>query len=291
MKPSLDCLPCFVNQALVAARRGTDDATVQEAIVKAVLRKLTTFDLNRPSPEMGAFIDRTVATTIGREDLYLSEKQRFNALMKSHLPAIRKMVETAPDPFETAARAAIAGNLIDFTAPGGKTDSSFESVFTDLLHRPMSRVGGADAVRRLKSAAKAARRILYLADNAGEIVVDRLLVEQLPMQKVTMVVRGGPVANDALMEDAEFAGLHELVEVIDSGLRIPGTIVSDAPKSFQKIFKEADLVISKGQGNFETIEFEPDRIFFLFVIKCRAVADQIGAAMGEMIITDRPGSV
>ena len=289
MKPSLDCFPCFVNQALTAARRFTDDVDIQERIVKETLAEIGRFSLNQTSPEMGATVGRIVAKAVGRRDLYKEEKKRFNNAVIAHLPVLRRRIAHAPDPFEAAVRIAVAGNLIDFTAPGGKTDEKLEDLFNDALSRPLSNLGDADVIARLKRTVQTANRILYLADNAGEIVADRLLIEQLPKGKVTVVVRGAPVANDALLEDARDAGLDALTEIIDNGLDLPGTLLSAAPKSFVDRFNAADLIISKGQGNFETLDFDPGRLFFLFVIKCTTVATYIGGEMGESVVIDKRG--
>ncbi|MCK4815836.1 DUF89 family protein, partial [bacterium] len=126
--------------------------------------------------------------------------------------------------------------------------------------------------------------ILYLADNAGEIVFDRLLIEQLPYEKITVVVKGKPVINDATMDDAEFAGLTEIVEVFDNGSDAPGTILQDCSQTFRDRFEDADLVIAKGQGNYETLSEVDKDIFFLLKVKCFIIARDIDCEVGEMIL-------
>jgi uncharacterized protein with ATP-grasp and redox domains len=129
-----------------------------------------------------------------------------------------------------------------------------------------------------------AENILYLADNAGEIVFDRLLIEQLPMEKVVVAVRGLPAINDATIQDAKIAGITELVEVIDNGSDAPATILEDCSERFLDAFNRADLIIAKGQGNYETLSDIDKNIFFLLKAKCPVIAGHIGCEVGELIL-------
>jgi uncharacterized protein with ATP-grasp and redox domains len=131
-----------------------------------------------------------------------------------------------------------------------------------------------------------ARSILYLGDNAGEIVFDKVLIESLPYRdKITYVVRGEPVLNDVTMHDAEEVGLCGLVEVIDNGSDAPGTILEDCSPEFRGRFAAADLVVSKGQGNYESLSCVPHRqVCFLFLMKCAAVAADAGGKVGDLAV-------
>ena len=141
-----------------------------------------------------------------------------------------------------------------------------------------------DMLERLRRRVQETKSILYLADNAGEIVFDRLLIEQLPRDRVTVAVKGGPVINDATREDAEAAGLIDLVEVIDNGSDAPGTILEQCSPSFQRRFAEADLVIAKGQGNYETLNDVPREVFFLLKVKCPVIARDIACDLGHIAV-------
>jgi uncharacterized protein with ATP-grasp and redox domains len=134
-----------------------------------------------------------------------------------------------------------------------------------------------------RQAVNDAREILYIADNAGEIVFDRLLIERLPIEKVTVAVKGSPVINDVTMEDALVAGLPRIVEVIDNGSDAPGTILESCSGYFQERFEKADLVIAKGQGNYETLSDIDKNIFFILKAKCPVIARDIGCEVGQMI--------
>ena len=132
-----------------------------------------------------------------------------------------------------------------------------------------------------------AQDILYLADNAGEIVFDRLLIEQLPMQKITVVVKGFPIINDATMEDAVAAGLTEIVSVIDNGSDAPGTILEICSDAFVSRFEQADLIITKGQGNYETLSDIDKNIYFILKAKCPVIASDLGCPIGQMVLINK----
>ncbi|MCK5255186.1 MAG: DUF89 family protein, partial [Deltaproteobacteria bacterium] len=121
-------------------------------------------------------------------------------------------------------------------------------------------------------------------DNAGEIVFDRLFIEQLPREKVTYVVRGEPIINDVTIEDAREVDMFELVDVIDNGSDAPGTILETCSHEFQKRFASSDLVIAKGQGNYETLSDINKRIFFLLQVKCPVIAKDIGFEVGSFVV-------
>ena len=136
-----------------------------------------------------------------------------------------------------------------------------------------------------KHAVSRANNILYLGDNAGEIVFDRLLIEQLPCEKITFVVKGGPILNDALMEDAQIVGLTDVVDVIDNGSDAPGTILESCSEAFRLRFDESDLVIAKGQGNYETLSDVDKNIFFLVTPKCSVLARHLGREIGSLVLS------
>ena len=279
MHSSLDCIPCFIRQALEAARFITDDPAVHEQAIRAVLRMAAEMDLSQSPPWMGQMIHRHLRQITAAEDPYRAAKDRFNQLALLMLPDLRKKVEAEPDRLLLAARLAIASNVIDFAVNGSLLEEKVRKGMEQTIQKPIR--GNIDAFRQ---AIAEAEKILYLADNAGEIVFDRLLIEQLPRERVTLAVRGAPVINDATQRDAKTAGLHDLVEVIDNGSDAPGTILTDCSPAFQRQFNQADLIIAKGQGNYETLSDVPANIFFLFKVKCPVIARQIGAEIGSLIL-------
>jgi len=279
MKTSLDCMPCFVRQALDAARMASMDPAIHQRMMREVLSWAAEMDLNVPPPAMGQRIHRRLREISGVADPYRAAKDRLNRLALSLLPGLRAEVEAASDPLVMAARLAIAGNVIDMGVNSNLTESAVHQSIRQALAKPFA--GDPDGFRQ---AVTEARSILYLADNAGEIVFDRLLIEQLPAGRVTLAVRGFPVINDATMADARAAGLCEMVEIIDNGSDAPGTILEDCSQDFVRRFREAGLILAKGQGNFETLSEEPGNIIFLFQVKCAVIGKEVGLPAGTHVL-------
>ena len=280
MQIYLDCIPCFVRQALDAAKLATDDEQIHEKIVREVLRLAADLDMSQSPPAIGQQIHRLIRNLVGQDDPYRKIKNRFNNLALKLYPELRKQIVSSNNRLETAIRLAIAGNIIDYGV-----NSSVDELE---LHKGISESLNADfdgqPIEEFRNAINQAEQILYLTDNAGEIVFDRLLIEQLPYEKVTVVVKGKPVINDATMEDAVVTGLPRIVEVIDNGSDGPGTILESCSPAFYSRFSTADLAIAKGQGNYETLSDVDKDIFFILKAKCPVIARDLGCEVGEMIL-------
>ena len=280
MRIFLDCIPCFVRQALDAAKLATDDEQIHEQVLREVLRLAVDLDMSQSPPAIGQQIHRLIRKLVGGNDPYRQIKKRFNDLALKLYPELKECVRTSEEPFATAVRLAIAGNIIDF----GVNSSLEESCVKETISDSLSGYLDPKQIQGFKDAVTAIEKILYLADNAGEIVFDRLLIEQLPYEKVTVVVKGRPVINDATMEDAGVAGLSRIVEVIDNGSDAPGTILESCSEEFRRRFAEADLIIAKGQGNYETLSDVEKDMFFILKAKCPVIARDLGCEVGEMIL-------
>jgi uncharacterized protein with ATP-grasp and redox domains len=212
-------------------------------------------------------------------DPYQEMKARFNRLALQIYPVLAERVTHSEDPWKTAIRLTIAGNVMDMAVNSRLSDSHVRDGIDLALTSPF--VGD---VEEFSKAISKAERILYLADNTGEIVLDRLLIERMPLERVTVVVRGSPVINDATMIDAEATRLTELVEVIDNGSDAPGTLLHDCSEAFVKRFDKADLIIAKGNGNYETLS-EVDRdIFFALKVKCPVIARDLSCQVGTLVL-------
>lgn len=275
MKTTLDCIACLLRQTLEAARLSTPDATDHEKIIRDVLGVLSQIDFTLSPPVIAERIYQRLKALTGVEDPYHALKDRFNRMALDILPSLAAKVDAAPKPLTMAARLAIAGNVIDLGANGGLTESDVLAAIENVLSEPF--FGDLD---KFEQALSKAERILYLADNSGEIVIDRLLIGQLRGKHLTLAVRGGAIINDATLADAQASGIHELCEVIDNGSGAPGTVLKECNQRFSETFKAADLIIAKGQGNYETLCDVAANIFFLFKVKCPVVASQIGLDMG-----------
>jgi len=280
MKTSIDCIPCFVRQTLEAARFVSDYPSVHEGVLREILRCLAGLDLDRPPPFVGQMIHRKLRELTGNLDPYRDAKNRHNRLALQLLPELKEIVRKSEDPLRTAALLAITGNVIDLGAHGDLTEDEVRSSIARTFSEPFH-----IDIEHLRREMEKASSILFLADNAGEIVFDRLLIEQMPIERVIVAVRGGPVINDAVMCDAEAAGLQDLVKLVSNGSDAPGTILDDCSLAFQSCYRNADLVIAKGQGNYETLSNDEKNIFFLFKIKCQTVASHTGFKQGTNVLT------
>jgi len=279
METGLDCIPCLFRQTLDAVRRVSADPVLCERVVREVAGWVHAADLRESPPLMAARVHRFLRESTGIADPYAAAKMRDNELALGLLPELRERLASASDPFALAVRLAIAGNLIDL---GPKSDLSVEDVLCGV--RGCEEAPFSGDVASLKGAAAGARKILYLADNAGEIVLDRLLIEELDPDRVTVAVRGAPTINDATLKDARAAGLCDFVHVIDNGSDVPGTLIDTCGSDFQARFAQADLVIAKGQGNFETLSDVSRDICFLFKVKCSVIASKVGLPLGTQAL-------
>jgi len=279
MKTTLDCIPCFVRQSLNAVRMVTTDPALQERFLREVLQWMVHIDMHLPPPVMAQRIHRRLKEIVGNPDPYFAVKRQSNRMALELLPELKTSVEQDPEPLVMAMRLAVAGNIIDMGVSKTITAADIQNAINQALTEPL--VG---PLAQFKQTLSAARHILYLADNAGEIVFDRLLIEQLAPRRVTVAVRGAPILNDATISDARDAGLDQLVELIDNGSDAPGTLLADCSESFRNHFESADLVIAKGQGNFESLSREQGNIFFLFKAKCHVIAAHAGLPLGTQVL-------
>lgn len=285
MKTSYDCLPCFIRQAIDASQVFSADPPLRERIIREVLSWAAKMDFSQPPAIIGGRIHRRLREITGEDDPYRETKELQNRMALRLLPRLQEEVAAADDPLWTSARLAIAGNLIDLGVNGKFREEDLLREIHSALAGPFA--GPQTAFRR---EVERAEKILYLADNAGEIVFDGLLLDLLPPSRVTLAVRGMAVLNDATIVEARSAGLTGRFEVIENGSDIPGTLLEECSPAFRKRFAEADLVLAKGQGNFETLSGRGEKVIFLFKAKCEVIARHAGVPVGtSVILGDRLG--
>jgi len=282
MRTYWDCVPCSIRQVLDSVRMVTDDEAMHERVLRELLGMWQKMDMKQSPPAMAQRIHRRLRQLTGVADPYLDVKNRYNLFALRLYPELRERVEKSSDPFEIAVRLAIAGNIIDF----GVNSNVEQDTVQDAIMRSLTESIDRTAVQRLKAAVERAKDILFLGDNTGEIVLDRLLIEQMPMEKLTYVVRGHPILNDALLEDAQITGLTELVEVIDNGSDAPGTILETCSDAFRQRFERADLIVAKGQGNFESLSDTERPVFFLVRPKCAVLARHLNCELGRLMVIE-----
>lgn len=280
MRTYFDCIPCFIRQVLDAVRMTCDDQEVQLRILRQALQLASKADLTQSPPAMAQQIHRSIRELTANPDPYIKIKDKFNKIALQMYPDLRTRIELSAYPLETAVRLAIAGNIIDFGVTSNIEESQVQKTIAESLEAPLD----LNALADFRKAVTEAKNILYLGDNTGEIVFDRLLVEQLPHQKIAFVVKKSPVINDATMEDAFITGMTDVVEVIDNGSDAPGTILNTCSEQFRNRFNKTELIIAKGQGNYETLSDIDKDIFFLLRAKCSVAARHIGCEIGDMVL-------
>lgn len=294
MKVHLDCFPCFLKQSLIALRLATKDESIQERIMKSILPEIERTDTSKPPAYATTFMHRTIRELLGK-DPFKEIKSEYNQIALGLYPSLKTIIGKSHDPLWTATRLAIGGNVIDFgiftphqNFGAGFTSVDIEGTINKALNNPLAE----DDYTMFRDALSMTDDVLYLTDNAGEIVFDKFLIEILLSlgKKVKAVVKGSPVINDSTMDDAIESGLTEICEVIDNGSDAVGTILEWTSSQFQETFKSAELVISKGQGNFETLLGTKKKIFFLFQSKCDVVSQELGLSTGAMLLKSPSGA-
>ncbi len=287
MHTTLDCVPCLVRQAAGAARLCFSEESRQTELMRDILPILMDEpDWARSPTVVAQRLHRYIRKETGNLDPYLAYKERMNRLALELLPCLLREVRTEEFPQTSFVRLALAGNLIGGDPSAGMSEMEIRTALCRAC-RGECRV---DSAQTLFRAAEQARNILFLTDNAGEIVLDRALLEALPLARIVVGVRGSPVINDATIADAEMAGLPNIVSVIPNGSDAPGTILADCSGEFRRVFETADLIIAKGQGNYESLEGTSKHIFFLQHITCPCVAAQCGVPVGSLAICERNGT-
>ena len=285
MKVSADCIPCFLKQLLELSRLVYKKKDLRYGIIKRCISVLSGLPLKEMKPpQVAKRLYSFIREESGVEDPFREIKKRSNQIAKMITEELRSVVEESDDPFETALRLSIAGNIIDYGQAKGVDDSSIRESIEESLRVELDR----NLIGRLYKEIEDSKSLLYIADNAGEIFFDRLFIENMPTRNITFAVRERPIINDATREDAIETGIDKICTLIDTGDDTPGIILEDCSEEFVSAFNEADVIISKGQGNFETLsDVEGKRIYFLFKIKCIPVAEETSNRLGSTVVLCR----
>ena len=264
----LNCLPCFLQQALKCASLLNLSSEQAKNVVDRVAMRIPDLSIEKSPPWNSRIIYDEIQTITGRDDPFLEIKKHSNQQAMKLYDMARERVQQSSDPLKMAIRIAAAGNVIDYGTQ--HTIPEITTSFFNCLDQPFSVFCYESFQKRLKDA----NNILFLADNAGEIVFDRLLLETI-QKPVTFAVRGLPIINDALRQDAIDVGIDHIANIIDNGAGYPGTVLDKCSESFQQAFEQADLIISKGQGNFETLCDTDAPICMIFMVKCQQVVQHV----------------
>ncbi len=261
------CVDCILGKFLNKAPDGTDEAT-RLSYVRNLLKIIADADNSVSAPEIVARATALKNEMFGYSDDFAVVKKHFNALMLSKENDVRQIIQNSAEPLETAVKFALLGNYIDF----GAMDSVSEIKLAELLSSVEDIVLNQTEFDNFVTDLKSAKRLVYLTDNCGEVVLDKLLIEvitrQFPQMAVNIIVRGQPVLNDATEDDATQVGLNTVADLLSNGTDIAGTCIEKLSSKARTLVENADVIISKGQGNFETLYGCGLNVYYIFLCKC-----------------------
>ena len=268
------CIPCLINQAYNVSKLMTDGNTgLQLEIMKKVCGAITNIDENVPAPLFSFTMQRIVEKAIGKKDIYKNLKEKNISTVKGLMPRLRKLLEISDDKLGMAVKIAIAGNTVDLTA---NPHFDVKRDISQIVHNTID----LKTYKIFQSDVKKASVILYIGDNYEEALFYKILLEILKPDRLVFAVRSYPILNDVTLNDARYLEIDKVCEVIESGSKIAGTDLHQCTNEFLKLFTKADVVIAKGQGNYETLMDVDRPIYFLFKVKCEAISRRSGLPIG-----------
>lgn len=286
MKINYSCLPCLVNQVVKVAEM--TNASHREVLFQNVFKYLGELDFNKTNPEIIGDTFRMLKAHIGCEDPYLEIRRHYNELFLKLEQEFEKKIDESDDSFEEAIKYAILGNIIDFN-PMHK--NSIEDMMGYFVHTDTLKFE-INHSQKLINELQEKKTLLYLGDNCGEICLDKLLIKRIkkvnPKLDIYFGVRGSAIVNDSIEDDAFFVGISEYATIISNGDDSLGTILKRASRAFKEIYEKADIIIAKGQANYESLSEENDKnIYFLLIAKCEVIARYIGVPQQSMICLNK----
>ena len=281
MKIDEVCVACIINQSVKVANAINASSELSEELTSTVELMSKDFSREETPPEIASFVYEKMAKIANKKDLYDEVKELSTQKALSFVPLLKTKLSTCQDKLLTATKIAVAGNVIDLAAAVEfDLEEELEKIFhTDFAH---------DDFDKLKNELAHAKRVVILGDNVGEHIFDYMFVEVLkelyPYAEYSYFVRGNPIINDVTMDEALACGFDKLCDLVDSGVNTPGFAYSRANPHAKNLFDEADLVISKGMGNYECLSpSHRDKICFLLKVKCEVVASSLGREIGDIV--------
>jgi len=281
MRTHLDCFPCFLRQALEASRMATKNEEIQRKVLNSVLSILSNISIYASPPEIAHLVHLRVKSITGSFDPYKEVKKKQNEIALQYESILSSQITEMSDPLKAVMMFSAAGNANDL-AP----DHQIQDIYKRYMGIISKGFAWNDYELFLKKLAQS-KSLLYLGDNAGEIVWDKILIEELLDNsniEIIYTVRGFPILNDVTMEDAHFVKMDKLVKVISDGFDAPGTLLNRCSEEFFNRYQKSDLILSKGQGNYESLSEEHRPIFFLLNVKCSVIAEDIHCNIGDIIL-------
>lgn len=287
MRSYLECVPCFFAQAVRSGRTvGLDEGAIRD-LLEHIGNRIGELDPSLPPPQNARLLYDRLAELAGRDDPFAEAKARHTELALRLVPTMREWMAGVEDRFDGALRLAAAGNIIDLGATAEVED------LAGALLRALDAARPRWDVAPLRQALSTARRLLVLGDNAGETVFDRVLLEVVtetwPGIELAYAVRSRPIINDATVADARAAGLDRVATIVPTGSDLPGIVLDRCSPELRERFDAADVVLAKGQGNYETLGEAGRELFFVLTVKCGVVARDLGLPRGASVLLHHQG--
>ena len=286
MKISYECGPCFLRQAREALDLSTDDELLKMEIMGDIFKFLSNnFEVGTNSNGTGSEMHKMIIQKTGCRDPYFKEKIEGNEIALKYLPEVEKIIRD-DDSLENYVKIAIIGNILDFGA--FTLDDDIESVIKQALKKDLT----VKDIEEFEKSLNDNDRVLYLVDNTGEIVFDKLLLAKIKEYglDITIAVKSEPILNDACMAEALDAGLDEFGEIVEIGCGTVGYVDSEISDEFREIFDAHSFIISKGMGNYEgltEIDLSEKDVYFLLCAKCNTISRDIGVELHDMLLIKR----
>jgi uncharacterized protein with ATP-grasp and redox domains len=289
MRTYLECIPCFVRQTLQTGRVcGLNEQQIKH-LLDDVGCSLKHIDLADSPPEMARKLQPVITAAVGKDDPFDEIKHQSSQAASAYYDEVKTRIQASDDKLKTALEVAIAGNIIDY---GAVADLDIAHELQELMDREEQQIAHENhdlfAYDELVRALENGKKLLYIGDNAGEIVFDKACIETIGSLyehlEITFVTRGTPILNDVVLSDALEVGMDKAARVISSGSDAPGLILERCSQEFLEEFEHADVIISKGQGNFEALSDVTGPIFFLFVAKCDVIARELSCSLRDIIL-------
>jgi uncharacterized protein with ATP-grasp and redox domains len=290
MKTSIECMECNVKQLIKVSNFINVSSKDKEIAAKRLFKHLSNVSYEKTNPEIMGESFQIFQEVFKQENPYKEIKSSYNKFLLNMEKTIREMINESDSPLDVALRVAVIGNIIDF---GARHTFSKEEVLKR-LNKASEIQFAKDDSEQLFNSLKTAKTSLYIGDNCGEIVMDKLFIETMKKHykelDVTFAVRGGPILNDVTVDDFHEVNMGEVASFISSENAVPGTILKDSSLAFQKCFQNADIVIAKGQGNFESLSsVYRNNLYLIFMSKCDYVSKTANVKTMDFVIKENKG--
>ena len=281
MKINYQCLPCLVNQVVkVSMMIGVED---KEKLYHKVFKYLSSLDFKQTNPEIIGEVFKLIKEQTNNEDPYYNIRKYFNIMFLNQEIEFEKSINESKDEFVSAIKYAVIANIVDFSPIKNKRPENIFQHFNELKQQPLTIYHNLQLLKDINKS----KKLLYLGDNCGEICLDKILIKKIkkinPELNIYFATRGAPVVNDSIEEDAYLVGINKYATIINNGDYSLGTVLNKTSLEFNQIYQQADIIISKGQANFESLNEENKNIYFLLITKCDVIANYLNTDINKLI--------